>query len=120
MTPVVWVAEIHSRCPEEAIYGHLVRAVGIKLSWADGRTDLARLEFIDGATYINGDRYFVTPRTHTADVDRGGWSGRRSNSKEYLNDPTKGQEMSSSRSTRIGDAPGMELALHQVSRRQEY
>ena len=35
-------------------------AVGIKLTWSDGRADLARLEFYDGGTYINGDRYYVT------------------------------------------------------------
>ena len=35
-------------------------AVGIKLTWSDGRADLARLEFYDDGTYINGDRYYVT------------------------------------------------------------
>ena len=34
--------------------------VGIKLTWSNGQVDLARLEFYDGGTYVNGDRYYVT------------------------------------------------------------
>jgi hypothetical protein len=34
--------------------------IGIQFTWDDGRVTAYRLEFGDGKTYLNGERYFVT------------------------------------------------------------
>ena len=35
-------------------------AIGIEFTWNDGSATASRLEFADGKTYLNGERYFVT------------------------------------------------------------